>query len=260
MVSAMTSSPVNPPPVLLEVRNVREEIRAGLGQTSLSVRTLDGVTLAVHAGELVVLRGGVASGAPSLLAALAGVRRARSGHRRLARGVQIRRACISDAAFAAIAAVWAQPVAERGNALAFSARPRVVYIFRVRSPERGHQIAAPGHISRGGTVVDASVWGVWAESLRAGGGSIVAHVTNDRAHATWQRYPHADRVPKRTSPAVHEATAGDRRSYQTRGEASNVLPRHHPTGRVRMITLAAGRIVSAGPVTHPTWSDRSGDS
>lgn len=256
----MTSSPVNPPPVLLEVRNVREEIRAGLGQASLTVRTLDGVTLAVHAGELVVLRGGVASGAPSLLNALAGVRRARRGHRRLARGVQIRRACISDAAFAAIAAVWAQPVPARGNDVEFPVRPRVVYIFRVRSPARGRQAGPGGHVFNVGTVTDTSVWGVWAESLRARGGSIVAHVTNDAAHAARPRYPHAAPDTKRTSPAVHEATAGDRRSYQTRRDASTVLPRRHPTGRVRTITLAAGRIVSAGPATHPTWSDGSGDS
>ncbi len=258
--SAMTPSPFNLPPVLLEVRNVREEIRAGLGQASLTVRTLDGVTLAVHAGELVVLRGGVASGAPSLLAALAGVRRARSGFRRLARGVQVRRACISDAAFAAIAAAWARPGEARDHELDFPARPRVVYIFRVRSPERGPRAGPYGHTSNSGTAVDPSVWGVWAESLRSRGGSIVAHVTNNQAYAAPPSYPLAAPVPKRTSPAVHEATAGDRRSYQTRGQAANVLSRRHPTGRVRTITLAAGRIVSAGPEMHPTWSDDSDGS
>jgi energy-coupling factor transporter ATP-binding protein EcfA2 len=253
----MTPSPFTPPPVLLAVRDVREEIRAGLGQTSLTVRTLDGVTLEVHAGELVVLRGGVASGAPSLLAALAGVRRARRGHRRLARGVQVRRAGISDAAFAAIAAAWAQPREARGHELAFPARPRVVYIFRVRSPERGPPPGPRGHTLNAGTVADTSVWGAWAEALRARGGSIVAHIADDRGHAARPTYPRVEPVTKRTSPAVHEATAGDHRAYQTPGKASRASTRVH--GRVRTITLAAGRIVSAGPATHPTWSERSGD-
>jgi energy-coupling factor transporter ATP-binding protein EcfA2 len=265
IVSGMTRSPDTPPPVLLAVRDVREEIRAGLGQTSLTVRTLDGVTLQVHAGELVVLRGGVASGASSLLAALSGARRVRTGHRRLARGVQVRRACISSAAFSAIAAAWAQPQPAASNQSQPLARARVVYLFRVRAGAPGRPTAVLAHDSTGRrSAADASVWGVWAESLRAHGGSIVAHVADDRLHdprpyAPSSRYPHA-KAAQNTSPAVHEATAGDRRSYPMSRDASTERPRHRPRGTMRTLTLAAGRIVSADPVTHPTWSHGSGDS
>jgi energy-coupling factor transporter ATP-binding protein EcfA2 len=259
----MTPSPFTPPPVLLAVRDVREEIRAGLGQTSLTVRTLDGVTLQVHAGELVVLRGGVASGAPSLLAALSGARRVRTGHRRLARGVQVRRACISNAAFSAIAAAWAQPQSASGNHSQPPVRARVVYLFRVRAGAPSRPTAPRTHDSAGRKAADPSVWGVWAESLRAHGGSIVAHVADDRLHDpraySPSRYPRA-KAAQNTSPAVHEATAGDRRSYPMSREASTELRRHRPRGPMRTLTLAAGRIVSADPVMHPTWSHGSDDS
>ena len=93
-------------PILLAVRDLREEVRAGFGQSLFAVRPLDGVSLAVRGGELVVLRGGVACGAASLIAHLTGIRAIRSGARIVARGVQVRRGCISERALAALMSGW----------------------------------------------------------------------------------------------------------------------------------------------------------
>lgn len=233
IVCRMTRLPDHSPPVVLSVRDLREEVRAGLGRAALSVRTLDGVSLTVHSGELIVLRGGVASGAASLLNALAGVSRHQSGVRLPASGLRVRRACISARAFAAIDAAWREVLP--APVLAAEPHPSapLVYVFRVRSPR-----AAQETRGRDG-LADPAAWRAWAHALRAGGGSVVAHVTN---HFTVTPHPPAryesDGV---RSTAVHEPFSGTR------------ALRIERTGGVRTITLAAGRIVSADPAIRP-WS------
>ncbi len=264
--------PFRMPHVVLSVRDLREEVRAGLGQAALTVRTLDGVSLTVHAGELIVLRGGIASGAASLLNALAGISRPRTGERVPARGLRVRRGCISPAAFAAIAAAWdgsdasldtqvgttvSRPLGTRVG-LAQTARLPLVYVFRVR-PRADHL-----RTSSRRDVADPRAWRAWADALRAGGGSVLAHLPPAcEPHEPW-RYgsPRAhsgsiaghntsgDQLRASRSTAVHETAIGTR---------SARVPSSGYTGGVRTITLAAGRIVSADPVRRPTWSEGSAD-
>ncbi len=217
------SSPRPAPPLLLAVHDLREEVRAGFGQTALVVRTLDGVSLEVRAGELVVLKGGVASGVVSLLGALAGTRRVWSGNRIAARGVQVRRGSISDVAFRALTAAWS---ARREIAVSPVLRDDTptVYLFRVRRRECAATPTTPRSLV---ARTDEAAWRTWADSLRARGGSVLAHV---QAQAS-ELNNHAG--------AVHEAT-GSEYAVESRG--------------VRVLTLAAGRIVNADGAVHSMHS------
>lgn len=224
------------PPVVLAVRDLHEEIRAGYGASLFAVRTLDGVSLTVRAGELVVLRGGVACGAASLVAHLTGMRVLRSGVRIAARGVRIRRGCISEEALDALVAGWSTaPVAADG---ASTPAPRVVHVFRVR-PSSSLSATRPSVVVRDGR----EQWRAWAATLRAREGSVIAHVPitpRFPPRASPGRY---DRPPKtQKPPVVHEATTGDHDGYDAYWDSS---------GGVRVMTLAAGRIVSVDPVTRP---------
>ena len=210
-------------PILLAVRDLREEVRAGFGQSLFAVRTLDGVSLAVRGGELVVLRGGVACGAASLIAHLTGIRAIRSGARIVARGVQVRRGCISELALDALMSGWsAKP--EKPVHVPVRRVP-VVHVFRVRpfreSPERTDQ-----RIRK-----QQEQWRAWAMALRAEGGSVVVHAplpTTTQKPAPVRRY--GMHPTSRKSPVVSEASAA---GNETPGEG------------IRVLTLAAGRIVSA---------------
>ncbi len=217
------TSPRPAPPLLLAVHDLREEVRAGFGQTALVVRTLDGVSLEVRAGELVVLRGGVASGVVSLLGALAGTRRVWSGNRIAARGVQVRRGSISEVAFRALTAAWSERPIVAVSPVLRELAP-TVYLFRVRRRE-----CAATHSSSRSLLArtDEEAWRTWVASLRARGGSVLAHVPTQASELD----NHAG--------AVHEATGSE---YAVE------------SGGVRVLTLAAGRIVSADGrvrMTHP---------
>lgn len=214
-------------PILLAVHDVRDEVRAGFGQSLFAVRTLDGVSLAVRAGELVVLRGGVACGAASLIAHLTGTRAIRSGARIVARGVQVRRGCISARALDALMAGWSAIPAQPIHATV--RRVPVVHVFRVRPfAESPAQPGSQIHAQR-------EQWRAWAMTLRAQGGSIVVHAPLPAAPkpAPLRRYG-LHPLP-RNRPVVSEAAA---EGTDTPGEG------------VRVLTLAAGRIVSAdeGPI------------
>ena len=215
----------SPPPVLLAVRDLHEEIRAGFGRSMLTVRTLDGVSLVVRSGELVVLRGAVACGAASLIALLTGTRTVRSGVRIVARGVQIRRGCIGPDALNALMSGWsATPVRPLH---AFVRRTPVVHVFHVRS--------SAGSSRRPPAMVDADQdqWRAWAMSLRAQGGSVIVHVPitgTPSPRPPIRRYGMHPRSGR--APVVQEATT----TSDARGDS---------TGGVRVLTLAAGRIVGA---------------
>ncbi len=213
------SSPRPAPPLLLAVHDLREEVRAGFGQTALVVRTLDGVSLEVRAGELVVLRGGVASGVVSLLGALAGTRRVWSGNRIAACGVQVRRGSISDVAFRALTAAWSERHVVAESPVQRDDTP-TVYLFRVRRRECTATSFPPRSLV---ARTDEAAWRTWADSLRARGGSVLAHVQTQASEFN----NHAG--------AVHEAT-GSEYAVESRG--------------VRVLTLAAGRIVNADDTVH----------
>lgn len=203
----------SPARILLALRGWHEEIRAGAGAAQVIVRTLDHVSLTVHAGELVVVRGGVASGAASLIAALSGMRPPipalrLGGDRVTASGVQIRRAVISSCALTALRESWSGSVPPSS---APSLRP-VVYVFRVR--ESPHRWETDAH------------WRAWAVTFRASGGSILAHVPTDR----WRKSPPAITTPR--TPAVFESSAFDSAVTNPGAHAS-----------VREVMLDAGRIV-----------------
>lgn len=241
-------------PVLLEIRNASEVVRAGLGQTALHVRTLDTVSLAVHAGELLIVQGGVASGASTLLSTLAGTRRRVVGTRVAAPHLQILRARISESAFATLIAAWSS--ATHANTPAASTASPIVYLLRVgASPNPRTPVSPP--------TVSAHTWEAWAQALRARGGAIVAHV----GHAP--SAPRAAQLALGTPTAMHfaasphkspvsvsrraalepSATSYARGAPRTSSATVNEpqvaeSPRDSAVAhRVRVVTLVAGRIV-----------------
>ena len=217
----MISRAITPlPPVLVAVRDLREELRAGFGEAMLTVRTLDGVSLALRMGELVVLRGGVASGATSLLHAMSGARpvdrRFTAGIRVVAPGVQIRRACISLEALHAMLTVWSAAPGPRSPRE--HDRSPVVYAFRVRPSALNSRLEG------------AAMWAEWAERLRARGGSVLAQMP----------------LPMPPTVATRSATMALVGAHQqTVREPSSSDAPAYSAGHVRLLTLSAGRIVSA---------------
>lgn len=223
----MTSTP-DPeraaPNVLVSVHDVREEIRAGFGSAQVVVRTLDGVSLSVHAGEFVIVHGGVASGASSLLAVMAGRRATASGSRHASPSLQIRRGAISEEAMQAMRRAWLERPTRVGQTIP---RVQVLYLFRVRSHPAPAARESPVGMHR---------WAAWARTLRADGGSVLVHVPTT---PSCQPDAGATERPQKHSPAVFENTAGER------------LP--VSPASVREFTIASGRIVSAVPATRPMW-------
>ena len=208
---------------LLRVQNVHQTIRAGTDAASVCVRTLDGVSVCVGAGELVILRGGVASGAPSLAAFMSGQRHGILGEREIACGVRVRRSTISAAAFCALRMAWDSEIVSRTMVPttsphdAHSMRAPVVYVFRVRADVRFNQHVRPS--THAADAYDA--WREWAHVVRAHGGSVIVQCA---APAMWTRGEQHRRHRERFSPAVHEGSSTF-------------------NDQVRVITLANGRVV-----------------
>lgn len=224
----MKAQVVNPSPVVLEVHDLHEEIRAGLGPATVSVRTLDGVSLSVHAGELVVLQGGVASGAASLFDALCGVGRRRTGQRRVKVGVQVRRASIPHAAYLSIANAWHSSAVER---VTTGERTPVVYVFRVRD---GRAKVASIESARDSRLM-REAWVAWTLALRARGGSVVVQLPTGAPVGALSRASAAQyRAPRRN---VHHHTGAVRESPH-----ADAVRRASATD-VRTVTLAGGRII-----------------
>lgn len=198
MLCAMTASA----PLIL-VRDLREVVRAGHGNATASVRTLDGVTLAIHSGELVLVDSVVAGGAQALCSALAAPRRGLTGAREVQAGVRIRRGAISHTTRDVIVSTWADAHASRLQTDA-SGAARVVYLLRVRPARIGEDDATP-----------RDAWRDWARALRASHGALVLFSTAPQSVLSRQR----------VFGAVHEP--------------NHSIPR----GRVRALRLSAGRVV-----------------
>ncbi len=204
-------------PVLLSVHNVYEEVTAGLGRARCIVRTLDGLSCDIRAGELVILQGDIASGASSLLDIFAGMRTHAHGTRFVAAKVRVRRGAICADAARAIIAGWSEqytlPRRQRR-----SLDTPVAYLLRVRmrSSETAN-VDAPYH-----------AWRTWAAALHQQRGTIVLRVQQAVAENT-QR---ADIVG-----ALREATVVRERHLR------QTLPEPHSD--VRILTLVAGKIVTA---------------
>ena len=196
--------------VLLRVRDLSTEIRAGYGGASCAVRTLDGVSLSVRAGEMIIVRGGVASGASTLIDTLSGRRTCDQGERAVSARVQVRRAGIGALAFNAMYAAWTD--AHGAMSPAPGASGRVVYVLRVKSAT-----------ARPRAATDTIAWRTWASALRANGHSVIAQLVDPSpAMAPYRTGKHEHREPDR--PAVRENLVSG--------------------NSVRVLTLAAGRIVS----------------
>ncbi len=225
--SGASSAPTERP-ILVAVRNACEEIVAGLGSALVRVRTLDGLSFEVRAGELLLLTGGVASGATSLLGALYGPPASRArAQRYVTPGVQLRRATIPFSASEALIAGWrdahdthdALRTAPSPDASSAGSRPPVVYLLRVR-PDDATRTAATGAITQ-------YSWREWAGALQRCGGAIVVA---RQGRSPGNRAEHGTRATDGAAPpdfsVVRESSDRDR-SY------------------VRTLTLHAGRIVSA---------------
>ena len=241
---------------MLAVRDLHEEIRAGLGSASFRMRMLDHVSLNVHAGEFVVVRGDRASGAHALRAVLEGTRAVRSGVRLVGDGVGVRHATVSWDAVRVMMEAWNAP------RMVYASAPRWVFVLRVRHTDPRE---TPGAFRAARVSPVMHRWSAWAMSLRACQGSVVAHVPWTESLDPTDHAPHTPYAATRPSPmvhggtmqegtvhagTVHERAVGDDRSYGA-CYGSGVAT-------VRTITLAGGRIVSAVPVSRPTLTGQRG--
>ena len=208
----------------------------------MSVRTLDQISCHVHAGELLTLRGSVASGALSLLRALHGTSpRIRAEHHS-APHVQLRRATISASSALGIESGWrdlSDGVQQTDSADIVTSstlelrrggprgpRSPVVYLLRVRSPERGDAATAEPLVDDAQTA--SRTWHEWAQHVRDSGGAVVLAVQT----------PLATFAQTQTRPTVRGARlipTSVRERVSVRAD------------NIRTLTLHAGQFVSAGP-------------
>lgn len=223
-------------PVLLSVHDLHEEIVAGAGGATCAVRTLDGLSCHVRVGELVVLQGGVASGANSLLDVFAGLRARVRGVRHVHPRTRVRRGAISTTAARAIVAAWSDahrvpaPAVTRWPIIATptaNAAAPVAYLLRVHT--RPDAVAAPA-VSAG--------WRDWAERVRTYNAAVVLAV--QFALGTTERTAGPEAPPEQ---------------YVVR-EPQRV----YDSARVRVLTLRAGRIVATPARDARAWISDNGDS
>jgi hypothetical protein len=154
---------------LLALDNVSLAAQAGIsGRGFCTVRILDRVSLAIHAGQLLVLRGGYENGCAALLSVIAGderVARRMTGDRFAMPGLAVRSGCIPADLIPALLHAWTSAgvapwgIARRAVA---EARPETppVYLLRASHQTRRDDIA-PAH------------WLQWSSQLRQRAGTIV---------------------------------------------------------------------------------------
>jgi len=205
------------PPVLLSVHNVYEEVAAGLGRARCIVRTLDGLSCAIRAGELVILQGGIASGASSLLDVFAGLRTHVRGARFVAEKVRVRRGAISADAARAIIAGWSDQCTLPRTQQQCAETP-VAYLLRVRTRSSTAANMDTRH----------HAWRAWAATLHQQRGTIVLSVQQSVTE-TRQR---ADIVGALREPTV----VRERHRRHSPPE---------PHSDMRILTLVAGKIATA---------------
>jgi hypothetical protein len=179
------------------------------------------VSIAVHAGELVVVQGGVASGAASLVAAIVGSRRLGAGERHASRGLQIRRGQIDEASLRSLQAAWTHGGAKPALR---EQETNVLYVLRVRRTIDTTDVPPAAR--------DAA-WRGWGAQLRQRGGSVLVHVATALSHSPSFSAPSRSRRVSEARPTTLDVS----------DEAS----------AVRVLTLVAGRIVTSGPATRPSW-------
>ena len=202
----------------------------------------------MHAGELLTLRGSVASGALSLLRALHGTSpRIRAEHHS-APHVQLRRATISASSALGIESGWRdlsddeQQISSadivtshtlqlrtggaRGPRGPRGPRSPVVYLLRVRTLERGDAAIAEPFVDDIQTA--STAWHEWAKHVRDSGGAVVLAVQT----------PLAAFAQTQTRPTVRGA-----RLIPTLVRERVSVRAHN----IRTLTLHAGQFVSAGP-------------
>lgn len=235
---------------LLSVRGLHETVAAGYGNAMLVVRTLDDVSLSVHRGDLVLVSGAAGGGAASLVATLAGRRRVSHGSRDLSPGARVRRGVVSPAARDAIVAGWMAP--PEWPVLPWQAGGvRTAYLLRVRQPSARAERATEDSshatpIARGehGPAEQpiAESWMVWARALRQAGGAIVlweAGAARSAVHADV-----ATRLEMLRSTGSNGIRARGERVRESPVEQDGATERSPQAGRVRMLTLVAGRIAA----------------
>lgn len=270
---------------LLAIHRGRAEARAGSHSASICIRDLDDVSVAVHEGELVVLHGGVASGANALFHILSGARVLQGGVRTVAPHVRIVRATISARAFAAIHESWPHRrharvgYSKRGRSRPTDAPPRDahrdVFLFRVRPS-----------VEHADTTMMDNAWRAWAHVVRQRGGAIVAcisvpparearAVARIRADAL-RRHSHRrhafddSEAFARRSLASHHANDESRvvgvheaalaQPYRFTPAPQSFTPQRAAFAQtsVRHYTLACGKLFSAAPATR-RWSTGHSD-
>jgi hypothetical protein len=262
--------------VLVTVDNAQDDLAVGAGSARLAIRTLDRVSVAVRARELLVLRGGVASGARALARVLAGVRTPRAGVRHLAPRVQMRYGCIDQADWLQLRDAWsARGIAEPGPARDAVRHAPVVYVLRVRGVSARDARTANVRTARAArTPVD---WVTWCASVRARGGAVVVQLPwtvdvedSERAKDVSERSAPTQPASSIAAPPIRTAREPGAVPYAVSHHApirlQHAAPHASPVATprptrslspvrertsVRELTFDAGRVVPSAPAPAP---------
>jgi len=257
---------------LLALHDAQEEIVAGLANARLVVRTLDRVSCEVYAGELLVVSGGVASGARSLMGALDGTRTLSCTRRDVANNVRLRRALVAPECADAIVAGWRDTTVRNGpDSIAAQDRVRTVYLLRVR------QTGSPSAYQ-----FTLSAWRRWSSQVRARGGAVVLcrhdagssvgasafdnltdrgddHTNADASHHSHDQSTRTNYIDSAMvrEPTVREDTVYEDSLCEDVGRHNAV--RHNHVRRdprrdhgVRMVVMRAGQIIAADSTANPS--------
>ncbi len=150
---------------LVTLGDVHDKIHAGCGNSRLTVRTLDGVTIQIMEGELLIVHGHSSSDGRALKTALAARSRTFCGERWKAEDVEIRSASISPRYCETVERAWREQTrssSDRAQARqARQARARHVYLLS--------DSQVPASYS---SLTERKCW-EWSIGLRDRGGAVV---------------------------------------------------------------------------------------
>ncbi len=265
-------------PLLVSLHGLHETVAAGYGSAMAYVRTLDDVSFSLRERDLVLVTGSAAAGSAALVAAVGGRRRIMQGSRALAPGVRVRRACIPPRAARTIVEAWSQCMQQREaqpdvqtGANALEVPVRTAYILRVGGSRRSatDPCVAAGDRGRDSALSESlsESWRSWARVLYGSGGAVMLWTPDART----SREPgagHAGSAHSQRGDRVHEPGSAAAPPGVARVDVGEVNSERQ-TGRVRRLTLAAGRIVveqtmnasfSEAGWRPSSWSDDSGAS
>ena len=236
-------------PPILTLHHLREEVRAGCGGAHIVVRTLDDVSLTIHAGELLLVHGGIASGARSLVRTIAGGVHARGHSGSTVCGAHIRRGRITRLAATALCRAWRLSAApERETEITHeqqggrpdtpddparsTMRPPVLYVLRIVDTPHDSHASAPSAYHA------FAKWSEWVVALRKRGGSVLLHTTTAIDFLGPDMLAPSSTPASLRQPSSNHWRVGEPSNDSRGGYAATSAPH----GAVRVLMMHAGRV------------------